>query len=330
MGKRVKIGKPYRGVAVAFDPVVGAAAAEMLARRLGLSVAKKFRDPHLLHLALVPDAVATESFGGMPGAESGGASGGGSGGVTVRLELRVNDPGHPLAGGRGMAGDLLKLDTSSPAGRSRKSPLLRAVGLGRSRKTLSNTRGEEPSQAPPPLRVLDVTAGLGEDTWLLAAAGCEVTAVERQPVVHALLADALARAAAARPDIAGRIELLPVSDAADVLKHLIDSDPYAPGHDVVLIDPMFPDAASRKTTQRKPLRLLRLLAGDDPDAGDLWPLAMAAARRRVVVKRPLRAPHLVAHPPHPAPAATHAGRGFRFDVYPVHRDPGRESPKPAS
>ena len=39
--------------------------------------------------------------------------------------------------------------------------------------------------------VFDATAGLGEDSFLLASAGFSVTLCERDPVIAALLADAL-------------------------------------------------------------------------------------------------------------------------------------------
>ena len=43
---------------------------------------------------------------------------------------------------------------------------------------------------------VDATAGLGEDSLLLAAAGFSVTLIERDPAIAALLSDALERAAA--------------------------------------------------------------------------------------------------------------------------------------
>ncbi len=80
-----------------------------------------------------------------------------------------------------------------------RQPLARAVGLGR-------------GGADRPPRILDATAGLGADTWTLAALGARVLAVERHPVLHALLADGLARARRAASDTvreaAGRIALL--------------------------------------------------------------------------------------------------------------------------
>ena len=43
--------------------------------------------------------------------------------------------------------------------------------------------------------VVDATAGLGRDAFVLASLGCKVTLIERSPVVGALLQDGLARAA---------------------------------------------------------------------------------------------------------------------------------------
>ncbi len=44
-------------------------------------------------------------------------------------------------------------------------------------------------------RVLDATAGLGKDAFVLASLGCQMQLIERQPLVAALLEDGLARAA---------------------------------------------------------------------------------------------------------------------------------------
>ncbi|MEO0514577.1 MAG: class I SAM-dependent methyltransferase [Planctomycetota bacterium] len=268
---------PPPTIAVSFDHARQHGQAEELACVLNLPVSKKFNDPHLLHLAIAED----QSRSG------------------TRLELRVVEAGHPLSGGHGVSADLTQLDTTSPAGRSLKTPLLKAIGIHK-------RHGRERP------RVLDTTAGLGEDAWLLAAAGCRVTAVERHPVIHALLEDALRRAGKTAPDVAGRITLMPCTDAATVLRESTETQ----GFEVVLIDPMFPGAERRKTTERKPMRVLRWLVGDDADADHLLDLALKTATKRVVVKRPKAAPHLAGV----EPVAVHAGRGLRFEVYPAVRD----------
>ena len=199
-----------------------------------------------------------------------------------RLELR-------LVGRRGLPvfANLPKLDTRSQAGRTLRQPLARALGLKR--------------RSDLPLKVIDATAGWGEDTWLMASIGCHVLAVERNGIVAAMLHDALARAAAADRSTTERISVL-TDDAADVLRTVSDIP------DVVYLDPMYP--TGRKTAERKALKVLRTLVGADSDAGDLFAAAIATARKRVVVKRPLRAEPLGGKPTH-----SHRGKALRYDVY---------------
>jgi 16S rRNA (guanine1516-N2)-methyltransferase len=154
-------------------------------------------------------------------------------------------------------------------------------------------------------RVLDATAGLGRDAFVLAALGAQVTLAERQPTVAALLADARRRALddPATAAAAARTEIV----AADA-RNLLAPSP-ARSFDVVYLDPMYPD---RKTAlAKKELQLLRELAGPDDDADALLAPALANATRRVVVKRPLKAPPLAGL----APALAFAGTQARFDVY---------------
>ncbi len=176
------------------------------------------------------------------------------------------------------------------AGR-RSEALARAVGLGK---------------GPPPY-VLDATAGLGRDSVLLASVGCRVTAVERQVVVAALLQDGLLRAEsvpALRPVVTGRQRLI-VADARDVLAGCGADAP-----DVVLLDPMYP-LERRTALARKELAVLRRLVGGDEDADELLERALDVARRRVVVKRPARAPRMAGRPPD----VQLAGASTRLDVY---------------
>ncbi|MBX3461518.1 MAG: class I SAM-dependent methyltransferase [Planctomycetes bacterium] len=152
-----------------------------------------------------------------------------------------------------------------------------------------------------PSQVLDATAGLGRDAYALAALGCDVTAVERSPVVAALLQDALTRAAG-DPAVA-RIRLV-VGDARDAMQRA--------RYEVVYLDPMFPER--RKSAKvKKEMQYMQALLGDD-SADDLLAPALACATRRVVVKRPVHAPTLA---PAPKPSHVFKGKSVRFDVYAV-------------
>ena len=219
----------------------------------------------------------------------------------VDLWLVLGDHGLELHESSTRPGRGLRVDWGGVPGAprvvgSRRQPLARAVGL----------KGHRPT-------VLDATAGLGRDSLLLAALGCSVMAVERSPVLGAMLRDALRRAADEPhwgPIVRERLQLT-IGDARALLANL--SGAAAP--DVVYVDPMYPPRR-KSALPKKEMRVLRRLVGDDPDASDLLAAALRAARTRVVVKRPRHAPPLAGEP-----TLTVEGKMVRYDVY--------LSPKPA-
>lgn len=156
-------------------------------------------------------------------------------------------------------------------------------------------------------RVLDATAGLGRDAFVLAALGCEVTMIERQPVIAALLADGLLRAQLAggeAGEIAARMQLLQ-GDAIELM-----GDWRGPVPEVIHLDPMFPQR-QKSALVKKEMRLFRPLAGDDLDAPQLLAAAIQLASHRVAVKRPRKAPGIEG----PAPSAQLTGQSSRYDIY---------------
>ena len=154
--------------------------------------------------------------------------------------------------------------------------------------------------------VADATAGLGQDAWLIATLGCRVLAIERCPAIAALLRDGLQRALASSEPATTSAELLTLigADARTALLGL------RPKPDVVYLDPMFPPKRRKSAAARKEVRAVRLLAGDDDDAIDLFEIGRRCAADRVVVKRPDDAPPLV-----PRPTVSYAGKLVRYDVY---------------
>ncbi len=152
-------------------------------------------------------------------------------------------------------------------------------------------------------RVLDLTAGLGVDGFMLANLACQVTMIERHPIIAALLRDALIRAQQAPWFCALQLTLVE-STAQAYLATLTDTP------DVIYLDPMYPE--HKRTTQaKKEMQLLRQLVGKDEDAPALLKLALQKVRRRVVVKRPRLAPSLLGPKPH----HQYIGKSSRFDVY---------------
>ena len=183
-----------------------------------------------------------------------------------------------------------------------------ASGEGRLARALGLRRHPAPS-------VLDATAGLGRDAVLAAALGCDVVACERSPIVALLLRDGLARAAAdpALAPLVARVHV-EVADARAVLAALPEAALFPEGRpDVVLLDPMFPER--RKSARAKgEMQLLQMLLGAPPAGEDarLLEAALAGARRRVVVKRPVHAPAIAGVR---APDLEVPGRAARYDVY---------------
>ncbi len=204
------------------------------------------------------------------------------------IQLVAKADGLWLRDGRDPKRKPLQPSFSLPALRvTRREPLARALG----RKVHT---------------IVDATAGLGGDALRLAGLGCTVIALERSPWIAALLDDTLERHRAstgALADMAGHITLIH-ADAREFLAR--------PGErpDAVYIDPMFPAKRRKSAAVRKELVWLRELAGDDTDAEALLTAALAAARERVIVKRPGHAPPLG-----PEPTVSYAGKLVRYDVY---------------
>ncbi|MBT8486925.1 MAG: class I SAM-dependent methyltransferase [Phycisphaerales bacterium] len=164
--------------------------------------------------------------------------------------------------------------------------------------------------------VIDATAGLGRDAFMLAAMGHRVNAIERSPVLVQLLIEGWSHALAETPALASvltRIELRE-GDARAMLPACV------PAPDVVYLDPMYPPKRKASALAPMRVRLVRGLVGDDPDAEELLAIARRAARTRVVVKRPHHAPPL-AEPV----AGSVKSKLVRFDIYP----PAPPNPTPA-
>ncbi len=207
-----------------------------------------------------------------------------------RVELRLLGPDAPgpvyvdFAEGRSRHRRLY--------GGGRGQPLARAMGL---------KKGETP-------RIVDATAGLGRDAFVLASLGCDVTLVERSPVIAELLRDGLERAAEHAEVgawIGERMHLVQ-ADAASWLAAL--SHDHAP--DTVYLDPMYPHR-QKSALVKKEMRLFQRLVGEDRDSAALLAVALRTARRRVVVKRPKGAPTLAG----PVPSTRIESKNTRYDVY---------------
>lgn len=160
-------------------------------------------------------------------------------------------------------------------------------------------------------RVLDLTAGLGRDSFVLATLGCTVLALERQAEVFQLLEDGLRRAqqdAETYAALGERLQLL--QGDATALLALWPAGPLADFKpDVLYLDPMHPPR-KKSALPRKEMRLFRQLVGADSDQEQLLAAALATGVKRVVVKRPSSAEPLALGVSSAIP-----GKTTRFDVY---------------
>lgn len=176
-------------------------------------------------------------------------------------------------------------------GGGRKQALARAIGL-------------KPGVNP---RVLDLTAGMGKDAFVLASLGCQVTLLERQPAIFLLLNNAIERALHDEQIAA---------IAARMALHFADSNRALGLHsavDVAYLDPMYP-ARSKSALVKKEMRAFHDLVGQDDDADSLLHLARVHNVRRIVVKRPINASPLAEL----KPDTIISSKNTRYDIYLQH------------
>lgn len=153
--------------------------------------------------------------------------------------------------------------------------------------------------------IIDATAGLGRDSFLLASLGAQVILIERSDTMHSLLADGMERAAREGgefQEIISRMTLLK-GDAKDFLPEL--------SGEAILIDPMHPPRKNSALVKQE-LRQVREIVGTDDDAVDLVRVVLRHARNRVVLKWPAKA-----DPMEGLRACSHqiCGKTTRYDVF---------------
>ena len=153
------------------------------------------------------------------------------------------------------------------------------------------------------LLVIDATAGLGEDSLLLAAAGFSVVMFERDKTIAALLEDGLARAA--RDERLSSLVARMTLRKEDSIAALAGESMHA---DVILLDPMFP-ARTKSASVKKKFQLIHGLEAPCTDEQELLDAACAAHPRKIVIKRPPKGPWLAQR----KPLYSLAGKAVRYD-----------------
>ena len=221
------------------------------------------------------------------------------------LMLLLDDSGLSLTDGK----ISLQADLTSMLPLLKKNNLEREFLVKASRiKGLNATDGQ--------LRAVDATAGFGEDSLLLAAAGYNVELYEYDPVIAALLRDALRRAAKssddALRDAVSRMDLRE-GDSVSAMRAMAGSNEPP---DIVLLDPMFPERRKSALVKKK-FQLLQQLESpcEGADESELLEAAEAAGPRRIIIKRPLKGPYLAGR----RPGYSITGKAVRYDCIVIPR-----------
>lgn len=151
--------------------------------------------------------------------------------------------------------------------------------------------------------VLDTTAGLGVESMIMALIGCQVTLLERNPIIFNLLNDGLERAQS-DPFLQAALTRMQWLQTC-AITYLAT----APQFDVIYCDPMF-ETKENSALVKKNMQALQTVVGSDDDAELLAHSALMKAKKRLVVKRAINAPQLIANP-----SVVYKTKTHRFDVY---------------
>ena len=162
---------------------------------------------------------------------------------------------------------------------------------------LAKTKTEHPV-------AVDAAAGMGEDSFLLAAAGYEVYLFEQDAVIAALLRDALYRAGEddRLRGIVGRMHLTEGNSIELMLQLGITPE-------IVYLDPMFPPRKKSGLIHKK-LQLIQKLEQPCADERELFDAAAAMHPKKIIIKRPLNGAPLADR----KPSYTVKGKAIRYDV----------------
>ena len=177
-----------------------------------------------------------------------------------------------------------------------------------------NTPGRDPliNAMGKAVTILDMTAGWATDALHIAASGCEVVAVERDPRVYLMLQQAMAGGdTIAAP---GTLKFLNMDSAAAGFQNSLKTA-LSPDHqfELVYLDPMFSGKGGKRAKSKKPMSIMQQLVLP-PEAGNesaLFENAMQIAHKRVVVKRALKAPYIDGK----TPQGSIKSKLLRFDLY---------------
>ena len=184
-----------------------------------------------------------------------------------------------------------------------EGPILHRLKYGKARgQNLAKAVGMKSNKNR---NIIDATAGLGYDSFILASLGAKITLIERSQKMHSLLQNGIDEGISFGGEIEkiiNRMELL-FGDSKDILPKLTP--------EVIMIDTMYKD---RKKTAlvKNNMRLVREIVGPDSDYIELLKVALNCAKNRVVLKQPR-----YAEPIKEITKCSHQilGKTIRYDVF---------------
>ena len=153
--------------------------------------------------------------------------------------------------------------------------------------------------------IVDATAGLGHDAFMLASLGANVTLIERSKTMYKLLQEGISEAKSFGGEVSkiiSRMDLI-FGDSKNIIPNLSPQ--------IILIDTMYQE---RKKTAlvKSNMRMVREIVGSDPDYLELIDIALINASNRVVIKQPIHAEKIN----HAKPCSHQIlGKTIRYDVY---------------
>jgi len=162
--------------------------------------------------------------------------------------------------------------------------------------------------------ILDTTAGLAGDAFVLATLGCPVTMIERSPIIFALIEDAIVRASLSdkfQSIIKQGFNIIN-TDANDFIAQQLAKN--SPKPDVIYIDPMYPER-KKSALVKKDMQILQRLHGNDDTTSQLFDNALLYAKKRVVVKRPLHTDTISKK----VPNTSIKSKKTRYDIYTLEK-----------
>ena len=153
--------------------------------------------------------------------------------------------------------------------------------------------------------IVDATAGLGYDAFILASLGANVTLIERSKTMYNLLQEALTEAQNFGGEISAIIKRMDLiyGDSKDILPKLKP--------EVILIDTMYKER-KKSALVKNSMRLVREVVGSDPDYLELIDVALNQASNRVVIKLPRYSDENNNYKPY---SHQILGKSIRYDVH---------------